>query len=490
MIYDYIIIGGGPAGLAFANCCIKNNKTAVIIDKENSLGGCHRVIRVNGLFTEHGPRIYSNRYKTFNNILNDMNIKWDDVFAEYNEDFININKKTIFKNLKIIEIWHILFSLMYINIDTKYSKKLSLNEFMINKGFTQKSKDYINSICILSNGANIETYSLFKFLSLLSQQGFYNLYQPKKPLDIGLFNDWHNHLISSNLIDVKLNSTAVNFIKNDNKLSTVVCRENNTEVSYSANDFIFAIPPYALSTTIYNTPLENSFGDHSELTNYSNNNIHLESISISYHFDSNVDLSENLSISYSDWGIGYIVVSNYMKFYSKVIISTTVAMLDKKSKYTNKTANESSKDEVIIEAYRQLKLVFHKLPNVYNGVMSPNNYKNINNIWKNVDTAYIKNMDEVGIPFQSPVIQNLYTVGTHNDKCKNNYTSIESSSINSIECFKQLNPNSETYDIELPYESAPYVLLLFILLILISISCVSVIGKKGFKKYKKKKHIN
>lgn len=54
MIYDLVIIGGGPSGLSLAQKCCKSKKI-LIIDKENDIGGCHRVRRIlNNLFTEHG----------------------------------------------------------------------------------------------------------------------------------------------------------------------------------------------------------------------------------------------------------------------------------------------------------------------------------------------------------------------------------------------------------------------------------------------------
>ena len=61
-MYDYLIVGAGPCGLALAWYLSKLNKKILIVEKENTIGGCHRVRRVNGLFTEHGPRIYLDNY--------------------------------------------------------------------------------------------------------------------------------------------------------------------------------------------------------------------------------------------------------------------------------------------------------------------------------------------------------------------------------------------------------------------------------------------
>lgn len=40
--YDYVVVGGGPSGLAFAQCAQSVGKRVVIIDAESAIGGCHR----------------------------------------------------------------------------------------------------------------------------------------------------------------------------------------------------------------------------------------------------------------------------------------------------------------------------------------------------------------------------------------------------------------------------------------------------------------
>ncbi len=67
--YDYVIIGAGPTGLTIAHYMSKINKKCIIIEKEKDIGGCHRVTReyINNeyLFTEHGPRVYSDVFFKF-----------------------------------------------------------------------------------------------------------------------------------------------------------------------------------------------------------------------------------------------------------------------------------------------------------------------------------------------------------------------------------------------------------------------------------------
>ena len=92
-VYNYIIVGTGPTGLSLAWYLANEKKTVLLIDKETSIGGCHRVQRVNGLLTEHGPRVYSDVYLNFIALLNEMNINFNDLFTEYAFDLSTIGNK-------------------------------------------------------------------------------------------------------------------------------------------------------------------------------------------------------------------------------------------------------------------------------------------------------------------------------------------------------------------------------------------------------------
>lgn len=101
-VYDYVIVGGGPAGLTLAQCMAHAGKTVALVDKNDQLGGCHRVDRVDpttqklpepdmkmplpvsetkGIFTEHGPRAYFSNYYTVKHVLAQAGINFDDLFA-------------------------------------------------------------------------------------------------------------------------------------------------------------------------------------------------------------------------------------------------------------------------------------------------------------------------------------------------------------------------------------------------------------------------
>jgi phytoene dehydrogenase-like protein len=62
MIYDYVIIGGGPCGMTLAYCLGKLNKKCLLVDKNASLGGFHRSDMIDGKYSENVPHVYSSAY--------------------------------------------------------------------------------------------------------------------------------------------------------------------------------------------------------------------------------------------------------------------------------------------------------------------------------------------------------------------------------------------------------------------------------------------
>ena len=112
--YDYILIGGGPTGLTLAWYLAQQKKKVLIIEKEKELGGCHRVQRIDGLFTEHGPRVYSDSYINFTNLLKEMDLDYNKIFTPYTFDLTNIGtkKKT---DLSLYERFSFYIIYIYIN---------------------------------------------------------------------------------------------------------------------------------------------------------------------------------------------------------------------------------------------------------------------------------------------------------------------------------------------------------------------------------------
>lgn len=428
MEYDIIIIGAGPAGLTVAQTCSSLNLKILVIDKNDSIGGCHRVKRISGYFTEHGPRIYTSAYLNFMTLLKEMNVNFNDLFTLYNFQFTTIGKKTIFSVISFYEMSVFFFDFMNLLFDKNYGKCTSMRNHIIDNNFSVKSIDMIDKICRLTDGAGIDRYSLNEFLQLFNQQFFYNIYQPKLPNDEGLFKIWKSFLEKK---DVKfLLDSNVRFIKKENNIFTI----NVNNKQFNGKKVIIATPPFELVKILEKSDelIKNSFGNYDDLKYWAISTNYNVYVQVTFHWKDKLDLVKVYGFPASNWGIAFIVLSDYMTFNeSNTVISTVVTVTDKKSDFINKTANECTKEEIINEIFRILKISYSNIskPNVI--LFSPNtNY--INKQWISDDTAFVSSsLCKSDIPFEGNV-KGLYNVGTHNGKHFYKFTSLESAVTNAI----------------------------------------------------------
>jgi len=439
-MYDLVIIGAGPSGLALAQCCCKLNLKILIIDKENSIGGCHRVRRVYSgelgeyMFTEHGPRIYSETYLTFQNLLKDMNLDFYKLFTKYNFNFTEIGKQTIFSVLSWREISSFILPFLLLIFKPDYGNNIVLYDFI--KDFKKESIELINRNCILIDGGDSTKFTLNKFLQIFNQQFFYSLYQPILPNDIGLFKVWEKYLVDNGVVFL-LNTNIETVNIEDNRINSITV--NNNKI-FSKN-FVFAIPPKSLNKIINS----NNIPHNGNLNEYASDTAYYDYISFSFHWNKILDLKNIYGFPKSDWGIGFIKLTDYMTFKennSKTVISITLTRSEYISKRLGKSANNSSFTEITNEVYLELKELYGKnfeYPTI--ALLSPGViYDNVLKKWISVDTAYINSAMYSSLNFKNEYIDNMYNVGTHNGKSLYKFTSMESAVSNSVYLSKLMYP--------------------------------------------------
>jgi hypothetical protein len=445
--YDIIIIGAGPSGLTLAQTLSSLNLKILVIDKNDSIGGCHRVQRVDGYFTEHGPRIYSSAYLNFMTLLEEMDVKFEKLFTPYNFQFTTIGQKTIFSTINIYEFLTLFFDFINLLFNEEYGERISVKDHLEFNNFSEKSKDIIDKICRLTYGADISRYSLNEFLQLVNQQFFYKIYQPRLPNDIGLFKIWLTYLQKRN-VRILLNSNVETIEKIDDVFTVNIKNNKNKILNFQSDKVIIAAAPFELIKILEksNNSIKNAFGKYEELkcwTESTNYNVYVQ---ITFHWNTKLKLEKVYGFPASEWGIAHIILSDYMKFdESKTVMSTAVTITDKKSNFNKKTANESSKDQIINEVFRVLCLSYpnisNKLPDTV--IFNPNT-KYINNKWISDDTAFISSsICKKEIPFESETINNLYNVGTHNGKHFYKFTSLESAVTNALFLSNLMYPELE-----------------------------------------------
>lgn len=438
--YDTIIIGAGPAGLALAQCLSRIQKKILIIEKEAEIGGCHRVIRVpyNGenVFTEHSPRIYSNTYVNFNKLLTEMNTSFNELFTPYNFSMLEIGGETMFSVLSFRELLAFAGEFFILIFNKKHGLKTSLKEFMESKNFSEKSMDIVNRTALLTDGAGIEKYTLYEFLQLFNQQIMYKLYQPKFPNDQGLFKIWNDFLVQKG-VTVMLNTSveSINSSYDSDMVSSVVVNNNGSISEIYGDKIILAVPPTSFIPILENSSsiIQNSFMDFNILKNYAKQTDYLTYISSTFHWDKKINLPKIYGFPRSEWGVAFIVLSNYMKFselVSQTVISCTITIPNALSTNIGKTANQCTKDEILKETFFQLKKAYPDLEEPTLSLLSPEMSYEYGN-WETRGKAFITSSNEGFLPFGGK-IKNLYNLGTQNGKCKYAFTSMETAVTNAI----------------------------------------------------------
>jgi phytoene dehydrogenase-like protein len=452
--YDLIIVGAGPAGLALAHASSSLYRRILIIDKETEIGGCHRVKRdVNGLFTEHGPRIYLSIYYNFFNLMNEMGLQVEDVFVNYKYSFDDVAKEKLLPHYTFYELF--MFALAYLMyvINDDYGKDISLYEYLRGYGFSLKVIDIFDRLCRFTDGGNVYSYSLNKILKATDSSPMLQIYQPKAPLDVVLFSTWKKFL-SNRGVDFMLGFHIVDYDIQNNNVETITL--SNSE-KIRCGKLVFAVPPVALANIIqYENGLRNAFGNYSDFERWVDKTKYIDYISITYHFKDKLGLPIKNGLTFdTDWGIVIINLSDYMETVEEAdtgyltVLSTAVSICDKNSRTTYKKANECSADELINEVHRQIKeSIFTNLPDDYKAIINPNNYYDTyKNKWACRDNAYFNTYSEKYIPFYSS-INNVYNVGTHNGKSYISYTTIESAVSNAMYLAGELYPEvSKNYRI-------------------------------------------
>lgn len=432
--YDYVIVGGGPTGMTIAWLFGSKNKKVLLIEKEEMLGGCHRVHRVDGYFSEHGPRIYSNSYLTFIRLLKKMGIDFYHIFKEVNLADTN-NKGTKFNLSKINNrtIWSFSFNekkalviaFIKLIINNEYGKTISVKEFMDKNNFSEDSKDYLNKFVRLTDGASAENYTLYQFLQILNQELFHKMYQPKVPNDKGLIYLWENKLKSVGVTILK-NTKVVNIDSENGKIVNIVALVNGVSKVINGTKFILCVPPKPMYNLIKDSNIDN---DIDKLYDWQLKNSYFDFIPLTFHYNNDISFPKVNGFPNTPWGIAFIILSNYMQFTeepSKKVISITITFTDVPNE-EGKTANQCSKEEII--NYVKKKLPF--FPNPDKVIISQNVIR-FDDKWVNLDTAYVVTTENKFIDTNSDKFNNLFTVGIFNGNSNYPFTSIESAVQNAI----------------------------------------------------------
>ena len=462
-MYDYIIVGAGPCGITLAYLLGKIGKKCILVDQNDSIGGCHRVKRVNGMFTEHSPRVYLSSYLNTKKLLKEMGSSFDSVFTPYHFSISYIASQLI-HHLSFSE--NLLLANEFINLlyCPLYDRTISVQTFITKHGFSAASIDYLDRICRFSDGGGIDRYSMYQLLQLINQQLFYGLYQPKLPNDIGLLSVMQNALLQTGNVTI-LNRKSVSFILFDLSSNQVTGIQTQSQILHG-HHVLLAVPPPALYSILQSSPMpiRLAFGDVKDWTKRASYNI---DIAATFHWDTIIDLPIVWGFPSSEWGLISIPLTQYMDMKddrSKTVISTCITYLDVCSTLLGKTANEITDPlQLITEMFRQLRETYPLLPPPTTSLLSPTVFRH-NNAWVEQDSGFFKS-STVSYLSSSGKIPNLYQIGTQNGKSSSSFTTFEAAVTNAIKFVNDHEPKA-SMSISSPIELTTVIRWIFLVIIL------------------------
>ena len=142
-IYDYVVIGGGIAGLYANYKLFNNNKDGILLEAESYLGGRAKEIMFHGKLIRLGAGIMDEKNIHLLKLLNKLNVEYSSFFSKTTTFLEPFDMKTAIKQIKTIYNTHKkkvtnITSLEFLN---KYFDKNFVKEFLANCEY----RDFLHS---------------------------------------------------------------------------------------------------------------------------------------------------------------------------------------------------------------------------------------------------------------------------------------------------------------------------------------------------------
>ena len=184
---DYAVVGGGPGGIAAALLLAESGRRVALVEAHPELGGCHRVKRVRGVNTEHGPKVYAGSSALFFALATRLSggLSRDELFARYDHTVYSgqvngpllktttLGEKAALGVALLRWIWsgHSLYG------------HRTVRDFMDDRGFGPDARRSVDALCRLLDGGGADVTLMDSFLESIDSGAFETLYVPRVHLD-------------------------------------------------------------------------------------------------------------------------------------------------------------------------------------------------------------------------------------------------------------------------------------------------------------------
>ena len=466
--YDYVICGGGPSGITAAYALASVGKRCLLVEREGAIGGCHRAEYAHGYWTEHSPRVYSSAYVNMKALLRRMGSSYDELFVPYPlitlaEEWSSLRQLTA-REAGLLAGQMVLF---VPGTNHERCRATSVEAFTAQHRFRPSSRAFLDSICRLTDGAQSNRYSMYELLQLVNQQLLtQSTSVPAVPTDQGLFRVWHAALDRTGLVDCLFHHEAERLEVGRGKdqsvrLSGVVLRDTRCGPAHPprvvrGSRIFLALPPrplYQLNERSSSMAHHAFLPSLADMARWQRGTGYDDGLAVVMHWDVVLELPPLWGRPNNDWGVAFMWSSHYTRFtspHSRTVISTLITLVDTPSSATGKTANQSTRQELIDETVRQLQQIFAQSSSCAlpppDRALCHLGMRRVRDRWVPADTAFIAAASETAAPVHlaaaSPCFPNLFNVGTQNNQSSFALTTFESATTNALALVHALEPET------------------------------------------------
>ena len=478
-MYDFTIIGGGPSGIYCADKLSLLGYKVCLIEKLESLGGCHRVrytenkneIYGGKVHTEHGPRVYLGAYLDFWKWIQDVGVSRNNNFTEYitssmGEDIIDYSIKFNIYELVCMAIVYFIQNVLRLD----FSENYTIDDFMEDFYFSDEGKTRLNRICRLIDGGNTDKTTIISLFKGLDVGLAYYIYEPIEPMDTLLWDKFY-HKLNKQKVNIRLNTEVFEIKKG--KVVT------NRDI-ISTNNIILCIPPFVINKIInapllcgYDVKTFHKLSDYQQYEPYICATIEFENISSITRWGISGD---------HPWGLVDIDNGRYFNNVKGSMYVVSVTHPEKIDPKTNRTANDMNKTEFLNRIVEIIQERFQIKEEPIKKSLSPNVEK-INGGWIEIDRAFLYSPPGWLKPdFNISKKNKVYTTGHHIGESYHEYNSMESAIQNASELLSKIEPKYN-YEISKPWKLSDFIWIGILLLILIIILYIYRVKLKKKIKY-------
>jgi hypothetical protein len=218
--------------------------------------------------------------------------------------------------------------------------------------------------------------------------------------------------------------------------------ESSKSIVCGCKRIILACPPQEVQRILTaHTELGAAFGP--DFDRFQRETQYLPYISVIFHWRSALRVPKIWGYPRTSWGVGNIVLSDYMDFNdprSKTVISAVVTMPDRPSEHLALSANEiGDKRSIMREVFRQLRQIYPDLPDPDYQFLTQSAYDENRRQWVPFNHAFMTTTHG-HVPNRSVMYANLYNCGVQNGNSSYSFTSMESSVANAVHLATELQP--------------------------------------------------